>query len=107
MKGLIALAALAVLSGCSSFKSAAPADPWTRWVCDSKAEVTWRYADAARKAVDVRLNQSEQVFHLQAEPGAAGELFGNGVLSFARNGDEGLVYWSATNDLIGRGCKAR
>ena len=108
MKGVMALGALVLLGGCSVFKPAPQqVDPWTRWVCDSKAEVNWRYADAAHKAVEVRLNQSDQVYRLQAEPGATGELYGNGVLSFARNGDDGLVYWTVTNDLIGRGCKVR
>lgn len=107
MKGVIALGALVLLGGCTVFKPAPQVDPWTRWVCDSKAEVNWRYTDAANKAVDVRLNQSDQVFRLQAEPGGIGELYGNGVLSLAKNGDEGLVYWTATNDLIGRGCKVR
>ncbi len=107
MKGLIALATLAVLGGCASMKASAPVDPWTHWVCDSKAEVYWRYVDPSKKEVDVRLNQSEQVFRLQAEPGASGALFSNGVLAFDNKGSEGLVYWDATNDLIGRGCKAQ
>lgn len=108
MKGLIALAALTVLSGCASMmKAPEPVTPWTHWVCDSKAEIFWKYADAAKKEVDVRLNQSEQVFRLQAAPGASGALYSNGVLAFDNKGSEGLVYWDATNDLIGRGCKAQ
>jgi hypothetical protein len=59
MKGLIALAALTALSGCASMmKAPEPATPWTHWVCDSKAEIYWKYVDAAQKEVDVRLNQS-------------------------------------------------
>src|SRR5476649_1973666 len=54
MKGLIALATLAVLGGCASTK-APQQDTWTHWVCDSKAEVFWHYADASKKQVDVRL----------------------------------------------------
>ncbi|KGF62293.1 MliC family protein [Pseudomonas lutea] len=108
MKGLIALAALTALSGCASMmKAPEPATPWTHWVCDSKAEIYWKYVDAAQKEVDVRLNQSEQVFRLQAAPGASGALYSNGVLAFDNKGTEGLVYWDATNDLIGRGCKAQ
>lgn len=106
MKGLLALASLMLLSGCASMKASEPAAPWTHWVCDSKAEIFWKYADAAKKEVDVRLNQSEQVFRLQASPGASGALYSNGVLAFDNKGSEGLVYWDATNDLIGRGCKA-
>lgn len=105
MKGIFALAALAILGGCAGTKPA-PSGSWTHWVCDSKAEVNWRYADAAQQAVDVRLNQSEQEFRLQVQPGSSGELYSNGVLSFLNKGKEGVVYWDATNDLIGRGCKA-
>ena len=57
MKGVFALAALALLAGCSSmnmFNKAEPADKWTTWPCDSKAEVNWRFANPARTEVDVR-----------------------------------------------------
>lgn len=107
MKGLIALAAVAALGGCSSFQGKSVAeDNWTRWVCDTKTEVLWRYADADRQQVDVRLGGGDQVYRLKSEPGASGALYSDGVLAFHAKGDEGLVYWVATNDLIGRGCKA-
>jgi membrane-bound inhibitor of C-type lysozyme len=106
MKGLIALATLAVLGGCASMKAPEQGDTWSHWVCDSKAEVHWRYVDAAKAEVDARLNQSDQVLRLKAQPGSPG-LYSNGVLAFQNKGEEGLVYWEATNDLIGRGCKAR
>ncbi|MGV6394922.1 MliC family protein [Pseudomonas caspiana] len=104
MKGLIALATLAVLGGCASMKAPETKDTWANWVCDSKAQVHWRYVDQAKAEVDVRLNESDQVFRLKAEPGSPA-LYSNGVLAFQKKGDEGLVYWEATNDLIGRGCK--
>ncbi|MBM3110566.1 MliC family protein [Pseudomonas arcuscaelestis] len=107
MKGVVALMALAVLGGCSSFTSApAPTDNWTRWVCDSQAEVLWRFADSSQQSLDVRLGGGDQVYRLKVEPGASGALYSDGVLAFHNKGDEGLVYWVATNDLIGRGCKA-
>lgn len=108
MKGFIALAALALLGGCSLLKTPAPvSDNWTRWVCDSQAEVLWRYADATQQSVDVRLGGGDQVYRLKSEPGAAsGVLYSDNVLAFHTKGEEGLVYWVATNDLIGRACKA-
>ncbi|KJK09007.1 MULTISPECIES: MliC family protein [Pseudomonas] len=108
MKGVVALMALAVLGGCASFSSSSPApsDNWTRWVCDSQAEVLWRFADSSQQSVDVRLGGGDQVYRLKAEPGASGTLYSDGVLAFHSKGDEGLVYWVATNDLIGRACKA-
>lgn len=56
MKGVFALAALALLAGCSSmnmFNKAEPEGKWTTWTCDSKAEVNWRFANQARSEVDV------------------------------------------------------
>ncbi|WP_166361427.1 MliC family protein [Pseudomonas akapageensis] len=107
MKGLIALAAVAVLGGCASFQSQTPTpENWTRWVCDTQTEVLWRFADTDRQQVDVRLGGGDQVYRLKSEPGASGALYSDGVLAFHTKGDEGLIYWVATNDLIGRGCKA-
>ncbi|NWD72220.1 MliC family protein [Pseudomonas gingeri] len=114
MKGFIALVSLALLGGCSSFNlpsflSSKPADNWTHWTCDSHAEVLWRYVDTTQQAVDVRLASGDQVYRLKPEVGAAesGVLYSDNVLAFHKNGEEGLVYWVATNDLIGRACKAQ
>ena len=111
MKSVLALMAVATLAGCASFKSAsgpgaAPVDKWTTWVCDSKAEVLWRPAGAGNQEMDVRLGGGDQVYRLKSEPAASGALYSDGVLALHTKGDEGLVYWVATNDLIGRGCKA-
>ena len=108
MKALMAVRALATLAGCASLRPSepAPADNWTRWVCDSQTEVQWRLADAQRDAVEVKLGGGDQVYRLKAEPGVSGELYSNAVLALHIKGEEGLVYWVATNDLIGRGCKA-
>ncbi|WP_277960563.1 MliC family protein [Pseudomonas sp. RIT-To-2] len=107
MKGFVAMMAFAVLGGCASFNQApAPAD-WAHWTCDSQATVDWRYLDASKNSVEVKLGGSAQVYHLKAEPGASGELYSDGVLAFHSKGNEGLVYWVATNDLIGRACKAQ
>ena len=107
MKGFAALLPLAMLSGCSWLQSepAAP-ETWTHWICNSRAELDWRFATPSKETVDVRLGGGQQVYHLAAEPGASGALYSDGVLAFHTKGDEGLVYWVATNDLIGRGCKA-
>jgi hypothetical protein len=32
-------------------------------------------------------------------------LYSDGVLALHVQGSSGLVYWVATNDLLGRGCK--
>ncbi|QEY60836.1 lysozyme inhibitor [Metapseudomonas lalkuanensis] len=104
MKGWFALAGLALLAGCAGQQ--APSDDWTRWVCDSQAEVLWRFADASRESVDLRLGGGDIVHRLKQEPAGSGALYSDGNLAFHTKGDEGLVYWVATDDLIGRGCKA-
>ena len=47
------LVMLGLLGACAS--QPAPSDNWTRWVCDSQAEVLWRFADSSRESMDVRL----------------------------------------------------
>ncbi|UZE28743.1 MliC family protein [Pseudomonas asplenii] len=111
MKGFIALASLALLGGCAAFNlpsSTSAKDNWTRWVCDSQTEVFWRYADRSQQSVDVRIGGADQVYRLKPEVGAvdSGVLYSDNMLAFHKKGDEGLVYWVATNDLIGRACKA-
>lgn len=104
MKGMFALAALLALGGCAGAQ--APADEWTRWVCDSQAEVLWRFADANQEQVDLRLGGGDIAYRLTQEPSGSGVLYSDSRLAFYTKGDEGLVYWVATDDLIGRGCKA-
>lgn len=101
--------ALVSLAGCSMFKvGPEPASnaAWTHWVCDSRATLDWRFADAKRKTVEMRLGGTAQIYRLTTEPGLPGASYTDGVLVFDNKGKEGLAYWAATNDLIGRGCKA-
>lgn len=98
------LALVALLGGCVSQP---PSDEWTRWVCDSQAEVLWRLADADGESVDLRLGGDDIVHRLVQEPSGSGALYSDGVLAFHTKGEEGLVYRVADDDLIGRGCHAR
>ncbi|WP_347902442.1 MliC family protein [Pseudomonas purpurea] len=109
MKGFIAVAALALLAGCANLNllQSPKTDNWTTWTCDSEAKVVWRFTDDSRKEVDVRLGGADQVYRLKLEPSGSGSLYSNDMLAFHVKGEEGLVYWVATNDLIGRGCKAK
>jgi membrane-bound inhibitor of C-type lysozyme len=100
--GLLAL--LSLLGACAS--QPAPPASWTRWVCDSQAEVMWRAADSAAGVVDVRLGAGATLYRLRQEVSGSGALYSDGVLSLHTQGDEGLVYWTASDKLIGRGCKA-
>lgn len=101
-----ALGAVAVLglAGCAG--QGAAGGPWNHWVCDSQADVFWRPVGQADQ-VEVRLAANEPARVLQQEPAGSGALYSDGQLSLHVRGDEGLVYWTVTDDLIGRGCKAR
>lgn len=103
-KAAVSAALLGVMAGCSS-QPATP-DTWTRWVCDSKAEVLWRFSDDSQDAVDVRVAGSDIVHRLKREPSGSGAMYSDALLTFHTKGEEGLIYRTATNDLIGRGCKA-
>ncbi|WP_405119247.1 MliC family protein [Pseudomonas leptonychotis] len=105
-KGITAVAASMLLLGaCAS--QPAPNSGWTRWVCDSQAEVLWRFADDSREAIDVRLGGDDIVHRLKLVPAGSGALYSDGVLAFHTKGDQGLVYRVADDDLIGRGCQAQ
>ncbi len=104
-KGWIGLAAAMLLLG-ACVSQPAPSDEWTRWVCDSQTEVLWRFADSSRESVDLRLGGGDIVYRLTQESSGSGALYSDGLLSFHTKGEEGLVYWTANDDLIGRGCKA-
>lgn len=91
-----------LLSACASQNTT----EWTRWVCNSNAELFWRFSDSTLEQVEVRLGGEDRVYQLRQEPAGSGELYSDGRLSLHTKGEQGLVYWTATNDLIGRGCKA-
>nr|WP_298141676.1 MliC family protein [uncultured Pseudomonas sp.] len=101
-KATIVIALLILVAGCAG--RAAP-DQWTHWVCDSGAEVFWRFA-GDRDQVEVRLANDQAIHRLQQEPAGSGALYSDGRLSLHLRGEDGLVYWTADDDLIGRGCKA-
>lgn len=104
MAALSTLAGALLLAGCAG--QPAPSESWTRWTCDSQAEVLWRFADGRREIVDLRLNGDDSVHRLTLEPSGSGALYSDGQLAFHTKGEEGLVYRVADDDLIGRGCKA-
>lgn len=104
MKVVMGLLALVLLAGCASSQ---PTEQWTTWTCDSQAKVLWRYADTNQSAVDVRLGGGDIVYRLKQEPVETGAFYSSDVLAFHIKEQEGLLYWVANDDLIGRGCKAQ
>ncbi len=63
------LAAAALLAGCSGSSGKPGGKDWTRWTCDSKAVIEWRYIDGSKNIVDLRLkDEDDVVHHLEQEP---------------------------------------
>jgi len=109
---LAALALGALLAGCSSHPAGSGAGTakggWNHWTCDSGAVVIWRYVEGTRSSVvDLRLGEDDVVHHLEEEPGGSGAFYSDGLVGFSITGEQGLIYWVESNDLIGRGCRAR
>ena len=70
-----AAAAAALLAGCSGSSGKPGGKDWTRWTCDSKAVIEWRYIDGSKNIVDLRLkDEDDVVHHLEQEPAAVGAL---------------------------------
>ena len=102
--------ALSLVAGCSSHSpggAGGKKSDCNRWTCDSQAEVILRYVDVSKSVVDLRLGEDDVVHHLEEEPGGAGAFYSDGLVGFSITGEQGLIYWVESNDLIGRGCKAR
>lgn len=105
MKGLIVLLAGAVLAGCAHWQSG-PDAPFVRWKCQSQQNIAWRYADAGRNSVDLKIGDSEQVHHLRKEPTTQGAFYSDGTLAFHDKGNQALVYRLADDKLLAHGCSA-
>ncbi len=105
-KYILLLASALALSACANIQPE-PSGPWTEWVCDSQIKVYWRPDNAAEHGLEVRIGAGDMIHHLRREPSGSGELYSDNQLAFHIKGDEGLVYWLAGNNLIGRGCKAQ
>jgi membrane-bound inhibitor of C-type lysozyme len=103
--GCITLALAALLGGCAGQPAAS--DEWTRWVCDNHTEVLWRFADASRESLDLRLGGGDIAHRLHQQPAASGVLYRDYALAFHTKGEEGVVYRVADDGMVGSGCKAR
>jgi len=101
---LLGLLGVALLAGCAGH-GARQTGGWTHWVCDSKAAFDWRYVDRSQSIVDLKLESDGLIRHLNREPATDGQSYTDGLVAFHIRGDQGLVYWIANNDLIGRGCR--
>lgn len=105
MKGLFIPLAALLLSGCGHWQSG-PDAPLVRWKCQSQQNIAWRYGDADKQTVDLKVGNSEQVYKLRKEPATRGAFYSDGVLAFHNKGNEALVYQIADDKVLAHGCSA-
>lgn len=105
MKGLFIPLAALLLSGCGHWQSG-PDAPLVRWKCQSQQNIAWRYGDAEKQTVDLKVGNSEQVYKLRKEPATRGAFYSDGVLAFHNKGNEALVYQIADDKVLAHGCSA-
>lgn len=103
MKGLYVLIVGSLLVGCAHWKSG-PDAPFVRWKCQSQQPIAWRYADAERRTVDLKVGNDPQVHRLRKEPSTQGAFYSDGVVAFHDKGNEALVYRLADDRLLAHGC---
>ncbi|WP_028239161.1 MliC family protein [Stutzerimonas azotifigens] len=105
MKGLWLMAPLVLLAGCGHWQTGEDA-PFVRWKCASDNDIAWRYANAAKTEVDLKVGSSERAYRLRREPSTYGTFYSDGVLAFHDKGAEALVYRVADDELLAYGCSA-
>lgn len=106
MRRLTACSALLLattLAGCSSGGST-PWHDWQHWRCDNGVTLDFRLIGDNR--MELRLDGSERLYRLQLEPSGSGALFSDGELALHTKGEQGLAYWTESDELIGLDCKA-
>jgi hypothetical protein len=106
LPAVLLLTTLGLLSACANGPKSA-GDGWNHWVCDSQAQVQWRYADSKQQIVDVRVGGDDIMHRLRREVSGTGELYSDPLLTFQLIEQQGVLYRTQTDDLIGRGCKAQ
>lgn len=106
MRNIALLLSLGVLGACANQPEPAAAEGWTKWVCETKVEVLWRFTDSQHEAIDLRLGGDDIVHRLRLEKSASGALYSDPVLAFHTRGDEAVIYRPANEEVIGRFCKA-
>ncbi|QLF93965.1 MliC family protein [Pseudomonas sp. ABC1] len=99
------LLALALLSGCAHWQSG-PDAPFVHWKCQSADDIHWRYADAQKRQVDLKIGTAGQAYRLRLEPSLQGRFYSDGVIAFHDKRDGSLVYRLADDRLLAHGCSA-
>ncbi|MBF7729970.1 MliC family protein [Pseudomonas sp. N040] len=98
----LVVALTALLSGCASPESGGP---WIHWVCDSQTELLWRHVNGKPDRVELRLDGATHIYYLTEQEAGSGVIYSDGELVFHTKGQQGLLYWAETDELIGSGCQ--
>lgn len=79
--------------------------PWYRWVCDSGAVVEWSYEDASKQRLQFRLDNSRQLSLFdKIHETELGVLYSDGTTGLRIKDNQGLVFWTSNDDIIGSNC---
>ncbi|MCJ8168246.1 MliC family protein [Atopomonas sediminilitoris] len=81
------------------------ATAWQHWQCAGGERFSWRLAKAQADTVELKLDALR--FDLPRQPTGSGMLYSDGTLVFHAKGEQGLLYWAADDELVGRDCRAR
>jgi len=103
MKRSLLLAVMLATGGCAHWTSG-PEAPFMRWKCQGQSYIAWRYADAERRHIELKIGRDEQIHRLKKEPATRGAFYSDGVVAFHDRGNEALVYRLADDRLLAHGC---
>lgn len=80
--------------------------PWHHWTCDSDAFIEWAYEDSSEKKVQLRIDDSRQLFSLsKIYETDIGILYSNGEIAFRIKDNSAIVFYTSNDEIIGRDCK--
>lgn len=97
MKGALPVLLTLLLAACAASPAQAP---WQRWRCDNGSHFDIR---PSAEQLELRLDGG-RIYRLTQEPAASGTLYSDGELALHSKGKQGLIYWVADDDLLGRNC---
>jgi membrane-bound inhibitor of C-type lysozyme len=81
------------------------APQWQHWRCDNQRQILWRFTDKPMQHLVLRLDQDATRYRLRQQRSGSGILYANEQLSFHMKGEQGMLYWTKSNAVIGMNCK--
>lgn len=105
MKTFLLGTACALLVACAQWQTG-PEAPWRTWTCHEPASIRWRYLDANRERLQLRLGEQGTVWVLSREPATTGAYYAGSGVAFHMKNRDSLVYRLQDGQVLARGCNA-